>query len=285
MANTIASKVYREKYASSRLDYALRKMLVAEDVCMVDRSDAKTIENPFITTDGTTVQAIAGTYTPGDVDTTNDTLTVTDEFIEAGHIFDFENVLTRVDLFNSAIDEMINNVATEIDKFVLNNLCEDGTGAYATPSGGFGTSANTNIIFSEINGKVAGFADAYKGLYVVVENTDVPGIIQAQAGAGFMFRDAALRNGLVGNHMGVDIYVVRTGTFVDATIGTKTVTNDAHRVAGVKGVATYAAPRGIRYEEKAVSGKTGKEVVVFGYIGFKQWAQKADLTIDITLTA
>jgi hypothetical protein len=83
--------------------------------------------------------------------------------------------------------------------------------------------------------------------------------------------------------MCVDIYVVRSGTFVSATLGTTTVTNSGHRVFGVKGVATYASPRGMQYEEKAVSGKTGREIVVFGLIGFKLWAQKAGLVVDITL--
>lgn len=283
MANTLSTHSYREKYALSRLDFGLRKRLVAEAICNVDRSDAKVVKNPYIATGGATVQALAGTYSVGNVTVTDDDLSVTDEFIEAGHIMDFEAVLQNFDLFNAALDEMTDNVATEIDKYVLNRLCEDGTGTYTTPAGGFTTAANVKTIFANINAAVAGYADAYRGLYVVVENTDMTGIIEASSDSGYSFADAALNNGMVSNFQGVDIYVVRTGTFVDATIGTATVTNAGHRVAGVKGAATYAAPRGMRYEEKGVSGKTGKEVVVYGYIGFKQWATKAALTIDITL--
>jgi hypothetical protein len=51
----------------------------------------------------------------------------------------------------------------------------------------------------------------------------------------------------------------------------------------VKGVSTYASPRGIQYEEKSVTLKTGKEIVVYGLVGFKLWAQQAGLVIDITL--
>jgi len=51
----------------------------------------------------------------------------------------------------------------------------------------------------------------------------------------------------------------------------------------VKGVATYASPRGIRIEEKDVTLKTGKEIVVYGYCGFKLWTQKASLIVEITL--
>jgi hypothetical protein len=39
----------------------------------------------------------------------------------------------------------------------------------------------------------------------------------------------------------------------------------------------------MQYEEKSVSGKTGKEIVVFCLVGFKLWAQKASLIVDITL--
>lgn len=284
MANTISTKTWRDKYRMTTLDHALRNMLVAEDICQVDRSDIKTISSPYGSTPSATVQALAGTYSPADFTTTDDTLTITDEVIVSEHIMDFQDALSNFNLFASRVDEMVNEVATEIDKYVLNNLCEDGTGSYATPSGGF-DAANVVEIFSNLVGEVAGYADAYKGLYLVVENTDVPGLVEAGATNGFSFADAALNNGLMDRFMGVDIYVVRSGTFVDATIGTKTVTNANHRVFGVKGVTTYAAPRGVRFEEKGVSGKTGKEVVAYGYIGFKAWAPKTALTVDITLTA
>lgn len=283
MANTIASRVYRDKYRSTVLDTNLRDALVAEKVCMVDHTDNKRIQSPYGSTPTTVVQAIAGTYTPADYTNTDDTLTVTDEFIIGEHIYDFEETLTQFDIFASRVDEQSYSIAAKIDEWVLNNLCEDGTGAYTTPVGGFTTAANVNVIISEIIGKVAGYADAFKGMYVVIENTDVPGFIQAQAGSGFSFADSALNNGLLGSHMGVDVYVVRSGTFTDATVGTTTWTNAGHRVAGVKGVTTYAAPRGIRYEEKGVSGKTGVELATYGYVGFKAWAPKLTLTVDITL--
>lgn len=283
MANTISSRTYRDKYRMATLDENLRTALVAEKICQVDRSDNKRIQSPYGSTPSATIQAIAGTYTPATFTTTDDTLTVTDEFIVAEHIYDFEEVLTNFDLFSSRLDEMVNEVAVEIDKFVLNNLCEDGTGAYTTPTGGFTTAANINEIMGNLVSKVSGYADAYKGLYLVIENTDIPGFVQAQVTNGFSFADSALNNGFMAKYMGVEIYVVRSGLFVDATIGTTSVTNSGHRVFGVKGVTTYAAPRGVRFEEKGVTGKTGKEVVVYGYIGFKAWTPKAGLTVDITL--
>ena len=176
-------------------------------------------------------------------------------------------------------------VAFGIDKFVLNNLCEDATGSYSTPSGGFTTAANIIPIMANLVSKVAGYQDAYKGLFLVIENTDIVGFAIAGATNGFSMADATLRNGFMNEWMGVEIYVVRSGLFVSATLGTTTVTNADHRVFGVKGVATYASPRGMQYEEKSVTLKTGKEIVVFGLVGFKLWAQKAALVVDITLTA
>lgn len=269
------------------MDKLLRAALVAEKVMTVDRTENKTIENPYGSQPSGVVQAIAGTYSPAAFTLTDDTLTVTDEVIVSEHIFDWEDTLIRGDVFSSRLDEMLFEVARKIDKYALNQCLELGTGTYTTPVGGFTTAANVNIILANLISKVAGFAEMYKGLFLVIENTDLPGIIQAAATNGFSFADAALNNGYVTSYMGVDIHVVRSGMFEDdaATTDSGSVTwsNSGHRLFGVKDTAMYASPRGIRYEEKGVSGKTGKEVVVFAYIGAKVWATKSDLIIDITL--
>lgn len=210
-------------------------------------------------------------------------MTVTDEVIYAEHVYAHEDFFAVFDLAMSRIDEMMYAVAFGIDKFVLNNLCEDATESYSTPAGGFTQSANINEIFGNLLSKVAGYEDMYKGMYIVLENTDIPGLAIAGATNGYSWADAHLRNGIMGDWMGVDIHVVRSGTFVDDTLGTTSVTNAGHRVFGVRNVATYASPRGMQYEEKSVTGKTGSEIVVFGLVGFKLWAQKTDLTVDITV--
>ena len=283
MANTIASRVFRDKYRMARLDHLLRGAMVSEAITSVDRSNNLRIQSPYSSTPTVVVQALAGTYTPADFTTTDDVLTVTDEFIVGEHIHDFQESLTQFDLFAARTEQMAFNVAKKIDEFVLNNLTEDGTGAYTTPVGGFATAANVNEIFANINSQVDGFADSYNGKFVVLENTDMVGLYQAGATNGFTFADNVLNNGRVGQWMGVDIYVVRTGTFTDATVGTKTWTNAGHRVAGVKNVATVALPGGTKTEEKMVSGKTGMEVATYGYVGFKLWAPKVSLVIDVTL--
>ena len=265
------------------LAQTLRNALVAEKVCEVDRSDVKRIQSPYGSKPTTVVQALTGTYSVANFTTTDDALSVDDEFIVAEQVYDFEETLTAFDLFASRTDEQSYSVATKIDQFVINCLCEDGTGTYTTPAGGFTTAANASVIMSSLAAQVMGYADTYKGLFLIIENTDVAGFAQAQVAQGFSYADAALRNGFMNSYMGIDIYVVRSGTFVDATVGTKTWTNLGHRVFGVKNIATYASPRGVQFEEKGVSGKTGKEVVCYGYIGFKLWTPKSDLIVDITL--
>lgn len=282
--NTISTETYRQKYFASTLQIVLRKALIAEKICTVDRSDIKRIENPYGSQPTAAVTNISGTYSVSTYTTTDDTLTVDNEVKIAEHIYDFEKVLTAFDLFANRMDEMMYSVAERIDRFVINNLCEDGTETYSTPAGGF-SAANINTIISNCASKVMGYQDVRNGMFLVIENTDVPGFMAAQMTNGFSYADAALRNGFMTSYGGVEIYVVRTGTFADETLGTKTYTNSGHRVFGVKNVATYASPRGISYEEKGVTGKTGKEVVVFGYIGFKLWTQKAGLIVDITITA
>ena len=284
MANTISDRTWRDKYRSATLEKLLRNALVTEAVCEVDRSDVYRIQNPYGSQPSAEVQALSGQYVVDDFTTTDDTLTVTDEVIVAEHIYDFESVMSNFNLFANRTEEMIYSVANRVDRFVLNNLCEDATGAYTTPVGGLTDPININEVLANLLSKVAGYSDVYKGLFLVIENTDLPGFVESQAKSGFSFADAALRNGFYSSPMGIDIYVVRTGTFADETLGTTTYTNSGHRVFGVKNVATYASPRGIRWEEKQVSGKTGMEVVCYGYIGFKLWTPKAALVVDITLS-
>lgn len=285
--NTIGTGTYgsswRQKYFSSNLQAVLRKALVAEKVCNVDRSNSFYIHNPYSSQPVAAIQSLAGTYSVSAWTVTDDSLTVTDESIYGEHIFDFEKKMNNYNLIANRFDEMAYAVAYGIDYSVVNQLCEDGTGTYTTPAGGFTTAANVPVIISNLASKVMGFAEAYNGLFLIIENTDIPGFIQAQLASGFSYSDAALRNGFMTSYSGVDVYVVRTGTFVSTTIGSRSdITNSGHRVFGVKNMATYAVGTPY-YEEKGVSGKTGKEVAYGTTFGFKLWTQKASLVIDITL--
>ena len=250
---------------------------------MVDRSGARYIANPYLTGATAAIAAIAGTYSVSTATTTDDTLTVSEQVTYGVHLFEFEETLSRADLFTSFVDDMSAAIAVKADQYVINKITDDATGTYTTPVGGFTTSANILTIFSNLISKVSGYAEMYKGMFVVVENTDLPGILQTSATSGFSFADAALNNGLVTSFMGVDIYVVRTGTFVTATLGTLSAVNSGHRLFGIKNVATYAAPKGVQYDEKKVTLKTGRELSCWANIGAKCWFQKTDLLVDITL--
>ncbi len=283
--NTQSTYGARDEYFQSQYDIVLRNAVVAEKICDVDRRDLKRIQNPYGSQPTATIQAVAGTYGVTAWTVTDDALTVTDEVIYGEHVFAHEEFFAVFDIATSRIDNMMYAVAYGIDLFVLNNLCEDATGAYTTPAGGFTTAANINTIMANLQSKVAGYQDvnAIKGTYLVIENTDLVGFAIAGATNGFSTADSVLKNGFMNNWMGTDIYVVRTGTFQTASFGTTSVTNAGHRVFGIRGVSTYASPRGMQYEEKPVSGKTGKEIVVYGLVGFKLWTQKAGLTVDITI--
>lgn len=283
MANTVSTRGWRDKYRASVMQQVLRNAMVAEAICEVDRSDNYRIQNPYSNQPTATVQAIAGSYSVSDWTQTDDTLTVVDEVIYAEHVRDFESLLNNYDLFATRTDEQAYAVAYQIDKYVVNAMCTDATGAYSAPVGSFTTAANISVIVSNLAAKVMGFADAYKGLFLVIENTDVTGFMQAQMNSGFSYADAALNNGFMTSYGGVEVYVVRSGTFVTGTSGTRTFSNSGHRLFGVKGVNTYASPRGLRFEEKMVTGKTGREVVTYAYIGSKLWTQKASLLVNITL--
>lgn len=285
--NTQSTYGNRDKYFKSQYDIVLRNALVAEKICNVDSSDLKRIQNPYGSQPSAAIQAVAGTYSVTAWTITDEALTVTDEVIYAEQVFAHEEFFAVFDVAASRIDNMMYAVAYGIDKFVLNNLCEDATGTYSTPTGGFTTPQNINEIMANLISKVSGYQNVVSmggaGTFLVIENTDLVGFAIAGATNGFSMADANIKNGFMNNWMGVDIYVVVSGTFSDSTLGTTTVTNSGHRVFGVKGAATYASPRGMQYEEKAVSGKTGREIVCFGLVGFKLWAQKAGITVDITI--
>jgi len=286
--NSLSTKTLRDKYRSAQLAHTLKNAVISEKICLTDHTDAKTITAPRMTAMTATISAINGLYTPAVITTTDEVLTVDNEIKIAAQIKDYEEILSNFNLFFATNKEMIDRATVAVDVWVLNNLCEDGTGAISTPVGGFTTPANVQVIISEIVSKTAGYAKPLGGSYVVLENTDLVGVIQAQTNIGFTRADEAATNGLLGQMSGVDFYVVRSGTFINATTttasGTKTWTNSGHRVAGVKNVATYAAPRGLKFTEKdAGSGNLATEVVLWGLMGFKQWADSATLTLDITL--
>lgn len=281
--NTMSTYGNRDKYFQSQYETILRNALVAEKIMNVDNTDLKRIQNPYGGQPTATIQAVAGTYSVTAWTVTDDALTVTDEVIYAEQVFAHEQFFAVFDIAASRIDNMMYAIAYGIDYFVINNLCEDATGVYTTPAGGFTTAANINTIMANLCSKVAGYQDIQNGLYLVIENTDLVGFMIAGATNGFSLADSVLKNGFMNSWMGVDIYVVRSGTFADATIGSTSVTNNGHRVFGVKKTGTYASPRGMQYDEKGVTGKTGKEIVCFGLVGWKLWTQRAILNIDITL--
>ena len=267
------------------MQQVLRNNLVCDRICEHDTSGSYYIHNPYGGQPVATLQAQVGTYSVSAWTTTDDTLTVNNEVIYGEHIFDFEwgRLMANYDLMATRMEEQVYAVATGVDKYVLNNLTEDATSTYTTAAGGFSTSSNVVKILSDLIGKVAGYNTPFGNYFLVVENTDIGGIIQAQVNTAFAYADAAARGGLLTNLMGIDIYVVRAGTFVDDTLAGEVVTNSGHRVFGVKNVATYATPGGTRQHEIKVTGKTGWEIAVWMHVGFKLWAQKAPLIVDITL--
>lgn len=246
-------------------------------------SGAKYIANPYLTAQTATAATIAGTYTVSSATTTDDTLTVTDQVSRGVHLFEFEDTLSRADLFGSFIDDLAAEVTLLVDQFVINYMAANAGESYSTAVGGFTTPGNINKIIGDLTGKVAGYSDAYKGLFLIIENTDLTGFVQAGMSNGFNFADATLNNGFAGVYGGVEVYVVRSGVFTSSTIGTLSPSNSGKRLFGVKNVHTYALPKGVQYQELKTTGKTGMEIGVWANVGAAVWTQKANLLVLITL--
>jgi hypothetical protein len=286
VANTDATTSWNTKFFGPNFQQILRNALVSEKICQVDRSNNKIIYNPYSSQPTVEVSTLTGTYTPTAYTTTNDTLTVGTEFKVGEHVYDFERVMQHADVMMDRMDNQVYAIKNRLDQYVVNLLCEEGTGTYSAPTGGFTVAANIPVIFANLLAKIEGYSTPMGGAYLVIESTDVVGILQAQLTSGFSYSDRSLNNGFFTNYAGVDIYVVPSGTFVDATyVGTDTtsITNSGHRVFGVKGAATYAVPQEVVSRAFDVSGKTGKEISTNGLFGFKLWNQFKALTVDITV--
>lgn len=282
--NTNNATSWRKKWMPNLLQAALRTALVTDKICSVDTSDVFYIENPYGSAATVTQQALLGTYSVGTYTSTADTLTLTEEFVWSEHVYSIEKVAQIADIKGSRMQEAMGVMAEAIDKYVLNALCDAGTGTYSTPSGGFTTSGNVLPILAALGGKFAGYKNAFNKKYLVVEAADTTGISLAGMSNGFQNADDFLNNGYKGHLGGFDIYAVPDGTFVSATLGTATFTNSGHRVAGIAGISTVLRPGAkMEWMEKEVTGKRGVELALAADVGFKAWFQKLALTIDITI--
>ena len=291
MFNTVGtgtySEVWRGKYMTDTLQVALRKSMVSRAIFNYDESGSYYIHNPYRNQPVASVATMAGSYAVTAWTTTDDTLTVTEQVTYGEHVYEFEETLSRPAIWATSVDELSYAVAQRADAYVLNEVLANAGESYTTPAGGFTTAANWTKILANLLSKVAGYSQAFSSFFLVVENTDLVGILDSQMATGFTFADSALRNGLIGNQANVEIYMVRTGTFIDATTttasGTKTWSNSGKRMFGVKNVATYACPGGVHVDEKKVTLKTGRELSVWMNIGAKLWTTKANLVVAITI--
>lgn len=282
--NFTEATAYRKLWMPNLFQEYLFKAAVIKPLVDYRTDNVKYIENPYGSA-GTITQnsSIVGTYTPAAFTVTADTQTVTEEFVWSEHVYSFEKIASVADVRGSRMKDAMGQLAYAVDKYALNELCASGTGAYTTPAGGF-SQANALTIAANLASKLVGFAANYSSKYIVIEPSDLPGVLLAMFGNGFATADRALNNGFLNHWADFDWYVCGASTFVTATLGTTAYTNSGHRVAGVKGLATLLMPGGeMQWMEKEVSGKTGVELALAAYANLKVWAQKASLTIDITI--
>jgi hypothetical protein len=287
----------RKKYALSKIDTVLAKEIISPQIFKVDTGNSKTIESPYFSATTTTGQNIAGTYTPANATTNDDTLTVNKEFINAQHVFDSEQRLSNFDTAKDLMDEMTRSFTEEVDKWALNRALADvqaataSTASFATAAGGI-TKTNAMNVIGTILGNLSGYKNSIgQNPYLVIENTELGAFIEAQAAQGFAYADKVMYTGLVRNMAGVDLLVARTGTFVSATVSGDVFTNAGKRLFGVYNKITLAVPSGSRdgkmmadYEELKVSGKTGMELRMVGYGGVKVWTPAKNLSGALTIT-
>jgi len=270
MANTIGTEVYRRKYVSAMLQKRLLKTLVAQDISRKFTWGTKYIDNPYGAAATANSGSIDGTYAVADYVTTNDRLTTDTQVDASNHIYKFEQTLSQFDLYTERMEELVDAVGEKIDSNVL-QAYYTGAGTTSAHSGAV-TAANIDDLFAEVLALGAGYRNATGKHYIVLTQVQVPVLTLWASTQGFNFADAALKNGKVAEVFGVQVYVVLSGQFATSTL-----------LAGVKGVNSYIIADDFDIDEKKVTGKTGKEIAVVANMGTKVWAQKAALTMAISI--
>ena len=279
---TLSDYTNRREYLMSKLNVNLKTKTVANDIFRIENTDSKTVLCPYITVTDAQAGAITGTYVLGDATTVDETLTVDRQIITAIHLLDHETRFAEFSLGKQAMDEFASKSTILLDQWSLNMAVKN-----AGQTSAIKTFAKTTAVddILELKNLVAGYEESFDGnFYLVVENTESAGIEKAGAVAGFVYQDRILNGQRVKTLVGVDIHVVRAGTFVDATIATDAFTNLNNRLFGVRKTATLALNNGVSYEELSVSLKTGKEMRSVMYAGFKNWTPRATLTVNVPLS-
>ena len=257
----------------------LRNTLVSYAISDVYTGPDKIIHNRFGNDPSLqTNNPISGTFTPGTVDVNEDQLTVDNEAIASVHIFDFEETLTDFNLMADYARRCSFIVRDAVDTAVFAEIATAATGASQTATyNQAGGTTQVLPLFTTIVSEFAGYEEAsMNGMYLVIDNTHIPNILQAMGVNGFSMADMALKNGFLTEYMGVDIYVTRAGQLPGLTM-----------IAGIKGSTTVALPTGSiggKFQAVQVSGKTGYETATIQYYGVKTWTKNLPKVLNITVT-
>jgi len=273
MANTISTTTWTHEAKESTLQMNLESMVVAKRISEF-KSGVKTIENPYTDAVAVTLNTpMTGAYTPADITTVDDSLTVTDEAIYPFHIRNFEEVFSNFDLGAKHLSIASSKLAQEIDKDLFVRLAA-GASNTITVTGGF-TAANVIASVAGLSQYLAGYENSLNGSYLIVDADQMPAFVEAGALNGFTFADSVLNNGWTGkDFMGHELYVVRGTLPTDVAI------------AGIKGASTTGTGvQGVTLEEKGVSGKTGMEYAAYVYFKSALWNNAEDLVVTFDLAA
>ena len=273
MANTISSTTFTHEAKENVLQMNLESMTVAKRISEF-KSGVKVIENPYTDAVAVTLNTpMTGGYTPADITTVDDSLTVTDEAIYSFHIRNFEEVFSDFDLGSKHLSIASSKLAQAIDKDLFVQLAA-GASNTITVTGGF-TAANVIEEVSKLSAFLAGYENSLNGSYLIIDADQMPAFVEAGALSGFNSADSFLNNGFTGkDYMGHEIYVVR---------GTLTATT---ALAGIKGASTTGTGvQGVTLEEKGVSGKTGMEYAAYVYFKSALWHNAEDLVVKYDLAA
>lgn len=270
MANTISTFTWTHEKESAFLQEFFESQVFAKQISRF-KTGIKVLENPYMEEPVTTVSSpITNLYTPQDLVTVDENLTVNKESKAAAHILDYEERFSDYNLGAEFLMKIAKKHAIDVDKDLALELATN-AGNTITVGGPF-TSTNIIDMIALADGYLSGYAEAMNGTYLWIDSTSMPAFTVTGALNGFSFADSVLKNGYTGkNFMGHEIYVSRGTLPADTAL------------AGIKKVSSTGTGGDVHIERKGVSGKFGIEYATVMYYTSKLWTNSEDLVIKYDL--
>lgn len=279
---TVASNSIDAQYPelwSESMQALLQKQLIGEVITSKKYSDVSYGDKVHVPYYG---ELTSGDYTPGtEVDPQNlsasDDSVIIDTSREVSfYVDDIEKLKSKYN-FRQRVKDGVHQLRDDIDQSILGeysnaNVTIDASDISGGASSGNITLSTSNVteLFTTIKQKAGEGNMEMENLFLVLDYASAEIIERAFTDKGFSVADSTLRNGLVDNIMGIDIY--RTNN-LDAN----------HLLAGVKGAISFVKRQAPKVQIRPESRMPGYTYLIYDFYGIDTLTKNQDRLIDINI--